>query len=329
MADIQKDDKGGKHSSNRSRTLEEIRGDRKKGFSSKSSDGKPKKKDNFWFSLLYAVLIALVIRSFFVEAFTIPTGSMKNTLLVGDYLFVNKLSYFFATPKYIPFTSIEIPHFAIPTWSVKHADVIVFEYPGDQDLVEPREKKVNYIKRCIGLPGDTIQVINKQVYVNGQPMPNPKDMVYSDAPWQKGVADPNIFPSGAPWNKDWFGPIRIPKKGDVIQLNKDDFSRWAVFIEREGHKVALDPLGSVDVDGKASSTYTVQRDYLWMMGDNRDQSEDSRFWGYAPVENVVGNALIIYWSRYNPPRTGHGDGYDPDEEQDAHFRWNRIGNLIH
>ena len=82
---------------------------------------------------------------------------MKNTLLVGDHLFVNKIGYFIETPKYIPFTDIEIPHIHLKTWSVNRGDVVVFEYPGDQGEVVPHELKVNYIKRCIGLPGDVIQ----------------------------------------------------------------------------------------------------------------------------------------------------------------------------
>jgi signal peptidase I len=286
-----------------------------------------KKKDNLWLTLLYAIAIMLVMRSSLVEAFTIPSGSMKNTVLVGDYLFVNKVSYFLQTPKYIPFTTIEIPHLHLKTGSIEHGDVVVFEYPGDRDLVEPRAKNVNYIKRCIGLPGDTIQVIDQQVYVNGKPLKNPTEMVNTDAPLEKNVSDPRLFPMGSKWNIDWYGPLRIPKSGDIIHLTKENFSQWQVFIEREKHIAGVYPSGVVEIDGKATDTYIVQRDYLWMMGDNREQSEDSRTWGFMPVENVVGKALIVYWSRYNPPE-GHGDGYDPDEVQDAHIRWDRIGNLV-
>ncbi len=287
-----------------------------------------KKKESLWFTLLSVIVIAFILRSSLVEAFTIPTGSMKNTVLVGDYIFVNKLSYFLQTPKYLPFTTIEIPHLRLKTWSIDRGDIIVFEYPGDRDLVEPREKKVNYIKRCVGLPGDTIQVINQQVYVNGKPPKNPEGMVYADAPMEKNVSDPRLFPRGAAWNVDWYGPLRVPKTGDVIHVTKENFSQWQVFIEREKHKAEVDPSGVVEIDGKPTDTYTVQRDYLWMMGDNREQSEDSRTWGFMPVDNVVGKALVVYWSRYNPPSVGRGDGYDPDEIQDAHIRWDRIGNLV-
>jgi signal peptidase I len=290
---------------------------------------KPKKKESWIRSLIVAGLIAFILRTFFLEAFRIPTGSMKNTLLVGDHLFVNKIGYFIQSPKYIPFTDIEIPHVHWKTLGVHRGDVVVFEYPGDRDLVVPREKKVNYIKRCIGEPGDVVQIVNKQVYVNGKIFTNPAESILSNDTMKVGFVDPGIFPRGAQWNRDNWGPMRIPKEGDTIFLTKETIDRWEVFIEREGHKVEIGPSDQILVDGKPTLQYKVQRDYLWMMGDNRDDSEDSRFWGFAPVDNVVGEGLIIYWSWYNPPSNGTGDGYDPDEAQNTHIRWGRIGRLIH
>ncbi len=289
----------------------------------------PRKNESWIRSLIYAGLIAFIIRTFFFEAFRIPSGSMKNTLLVGDHLFVNKIGYFIETPKYIPFTETEIPHLHIKTWSVNRGDVVVFEYPGDQGEVVPHEKKVNYIKRCIGLPGDVIQIKNKQVYVNGSIFPNPPESILESDTEKQGVVDPRIFPHGAQWNKDNYGPIKIPKSGDVIPVNKDNIEQWEVFIQREGHKVELGMNDQIMIDGKPTKEYKVQWDYLWMMGDNRDDSEDSRFWGFAPMDNVVGSGFIIYWSWYNPPSSGNGDGYDPDEVQKTHIRWDRMGNLIH
>ena len=297
-----------------------------------------RKKESWIRSLIYAGLIAFIIRTFLFEAFRIPSGSMKNTLLVGDHLFVNKIGYFIETPKYIPFTETEIPHLHIKTWSVKRGDVVVFEYPGDRDEVVPHEKKVNYIKRCMGLPGDVIQIKNKQVYVNDSifhfyrndsTFMNPPESILESDTEKADAIDQRIFPHGAPWNKDNYCPIRIPKTGDVIPVNKDNIERWQVFIEREGHKVELGMNDQIMIDGKPATEYKVQRDYLWMMGDNRDDSEDSRFWGFAPMDNVVGSGMIIYWSWYNPPSSGNGDGYDPDEVQQTHIRWDRIGNLIH
>src|SRR2546421_11806989 len=126
------------------KTLEELR--KEKGSTTVITKKKQKKKDGFWRSLIIAALIAIGIRSFFVQAFRIPTGSMKNSLLVGDYLFVNKLTYSFKTPKYLPFTNLEIPHFGFNTFSVNRGDVVVFEFPGDRDVVSPHEKNINYIK---------------------------------------------------------------------------------------------------------------------------------------------------------------------------------------
>ncbi len=300
------------------------------GVASVAAGASPVRKKESWIrSLIYAGLIAFIIRTFFFEAFRIPSGSMKNTLLVGDHLFVNKIGYFIETPKYIPFTDIEIPHIHLKTWSVNRGDVVVFEYPGDQGEVVPHELKVNYIKRCIGLPGDVVQVKNKQVYVNGTIFPNPAESILERDTERVGTVDPRIFPHGAQWNKDNYGPIKIPKTGDVIPVNKDNIDQWQVFIQREGHKVELGMNDQIMIDDKLATEYKVQRDYLWMMGDNRDDSEDSRFWGFAPMDNVVGSGMIIYWSWYNPPSSGNGDGYDPDEVQQTHIRWDRIGNIIH
>src|SRR5438552_3694912 len=221
MADNTTLQRGGTGSNGRSKTYAEIRAERdaKKG-TTLTTTKTVKKKDGWIRSLIVAGLIAFVIRTFFFEAFRIPTGSMKNTLLVGDYLFVSKIGYFIETPKYIPFTEIEIPHIHWKTWGVHRGDVVVFEYPGDRDVVVPREKKVNYIKRCIGLPGDVIQIKNKQVYVNGRIFPNPPESILMRDTAPVGFVDPHIFPKGAQWNKDNFGPLRIPKKGDVIPMNK-------------------------------------------------------------------------------------------------------------
>ncbi|MBS1903623.1 MAG: signal peptidase I [Bacteroidetes bacterium] len=285
---------------------------------------KVKQKESLWRSLLVAGVIALVIRSFMFQAFRIPTGSMKNTLLVGDYLFVNELAYGFHTPKYLPLTNWKIPHFGFNYRDVKQGDVIVFEYPGDRDLVEPKEKNVNYIKRCIAVAGDTLEVRDKQVYVNGKEFKNPPNSRYNFPPLPKGHPEEGIFPRGnTTWNHDNYGPIRIPKKGDVIALSSANIDAWSVFIQREGHSCECGADGSVTIDGKKVTSYTVERNYLWMMGDNRDDSADSRYWGFCPVDNVIGSSMFIYWSWYNPPGDT-GDGYDPEEPQNLHVRWNRL-----
>ncbi len=293
---------------------------------------KTPKKDSWLRSLFIAMLLAGLIRTSFAGAYRVPSGSMKNTLLVGDYLFVNKIGYFIETPKYIPFTSVEIPHLHVKTWDVKRGDVVVFEYPGDRDEVVSHKGDENYIKRCVGLPGDVVQIVNKQLYVNGKAFANPPESILSNDTLRAGLVDPRIFPRGAKWNIDNFGPLRIPKKDDVVAISMDNIDKWEVFIEREGHKVERGMNDQILIDGKSASAYKVQRDYLWMMGDSRDNSEDSRIWGFAPMDNVIGSGSIIYWSWYDPPTSGAaaiGDGYDPDEVQKFQIRWDRIGRLIH
>ena len=299
-----------------------------RGKDPRGVEKKPARPRDTWSnSLLWAFVIAFTIRIFFFEAFRIPTGSMKNTLLVGDHLFVNKIGYFLQTPRTIPFTSIQLPHLHMKTGTVHRGDVIVFEYPGDQDVVEPREKGVNYIKRCVGEPGDVIQVRDKQLYVNGKIFANPPESRMDRDTQKVGFVDPRIFPKGAQWNKDNYGPIRVPKQGDHITITRDNLEQWAVFIAREGHRVELIS-DRVMIDGRPNDQYVVQRDYLWMMGDNRDDSEDSRFWGFAPMDNVIGGGMFIYWSWYHPP-DGQGDGYDSEEEPNTHVRFSRIGRIIH
>ncbi|SRR5579883_42968 len=302
---------------------------RRTSHSNQPSKLRPNKTKKNGIGSLFMVLIVVgIVRTSFAGAFHIPSGSMKNTVLVGDYLFVNKIGYFIQTPKYIPFTSIEIPHLHIKTWDVARGDVVVFEYPGDRDEITAHKRDENYIKRCVGLPGDIIQIKNKQLFVNGVPFPNPSESILTSDTEPAGLVDSRIFPRGAQWNADNFGPLRIPKVGDVLSINKENIDAWQIFIEREGHHVALGMNDQVLIDGKQATDYTVRRDYLWMMGDNRDNSEDSRMWGFAPMDNVIGKAAIVYWSWYNPPSSGSGDGYDPDEVQKFHIRWDRVGTLI-
>lgn len=183
-------------------------------------------------TIVIAVILALFIRTFIVQAFKIPSGSMMDTLFAGDYLFVNKFIY----GTKIPFTNKKILVFHTP----QRGDIIVFKYP-----VDPTR---NFIKRCIGLPGDTIDIKNKKVYVNGKPLTEPY-VVFKD---------PQIYPRSS----------YIPRE----------------YSER-------DNFGSV----------TVPPNAFFMMGDNRDNSYDSRFWGFVPEENIKGEALFLYWP---PKRVG-------------------------
>lgn len=196
-----------------------------------------------------AVILALCIRTFVVQAFRIPSGSMEDTLLVGDFLLVNKFIY----GAKIPFTNIRLPALSEP----KPGDIIVFSTRGIPGL----EQNKDFIKRCIAVGGQKIEIRDKVVYVDGKRVPDP--------PMAKHIHNQILPRELSP--RDNFGPVRVPQG------------------------------------------------YLFMMGDNRDNSRDSRYWGWLPQENVKGKALIIYWSWNN-----NAHWYDLVHK----VRWGRIGRLI-
>jgi signal peptidase I len=197
-------------------------------------------------SILIAALLALVIRTFVVQAFKIPSGSMEDTLLVGDHLLVNK--FLFGTT--VPFTQKTILHIRNP----KQGDVIVFEFP--EDTKNPSLmfwQKRDFIKRVIGVPGDRVKMVNQVVYVNDKPYKIPQEIHKGSS----GYAPPELY----------------------------DFPERVI------------PAGN-----------------YFCMGDNRDRSHDSRFWGFVPKENIKGLAFILYWS------------WDSEKNR---VRLTRIGSLIH
>ena len=188
---------------------------------------------------LWALVLTLFLRAFVIQAFRIPSASMQDTLLIGDFLFVNKFEY---GPK-IPFTHIRLPGLRAP----RRGDVIVFQFPQDPTK--------DFIKRCVATGGETLEVRNKQVYVDGKPL-RESYAIHSD---------PSVRPAGYDY-RDNFGPV------------------------------------------------TVARRQMFMMGDNRDNSNDSRYWGQLEMDLVKGRAMFIYWS------------WDGDRNWP---RWNRIFQLIH
>lgn len=237
----------------------------------------------------------LVLNNFVIASFLVPTGSMENEVMTGDLLFVNKFIYGGTSPRNIPFTNVRLPWFRIPGFrDVKRGDVIVFVFPGYRDEVAP-EDFTFYLKRCIGLPGDTVKVMNRVLYVNGVPAELPRNMKFSYPRNMGPPVDERVFPKGMPWNEENYGPIVVPAKGMAIQLDRDNIKGWETFIRREGHTVKVEN-SSILIDGTASSSYTVERDYLFGMGDHRDNSLDSRYWGFIPKENLVGTPLVVYWS---------------------------------
>lgn len=274
---------------------------------------------SFLKTLINAVIVVMIINGVLVASFVVPTASMENEVMTGDFLFVNKFIYGPSTPQVIPFINQELPFYKFPgIKDPEKGDVIVFIYPGDRDRLEPKEFQY-YLKRCIASAGDTLKIVNEKVFVNGELQQIPENANFSAA----RMADmPASFPIGTEWTHANYGPLIIPAKGDIINLNRANIERWRIFIMREGHDVSY--VGDdIYIDDKVVTEYEVERDYCFGMGDNRRNSQDSRDWGFIPYENVVGTPLIVYWS------------WDTNLPFFSEFftklttiRWDRIGTII-
>jgi signal peptidase I len=278
---------------------------------------------SFLKTLLFTILVAFLLKLFVVEAFRIPSGSMENTLLVGDFLLVNKLSYGLKSPRYAPFTNLPVPSFTLPLFgSVHRGDVVVFEFPG-KHIGELPSGPEYYIKRCIGLPGDTISIRSGYVTVNGREVLLPshaKSSIMTGMVQHDGAEDGRSLHETIDGNN--YGPTIVPKKGTMIRLTPSNITFWKTFVEREQHHVEVSSTGSIVIDQVETSDYVVGQDYYFMLGDNRGNSLDSRFWGFVPDDHIVGEALLLYWS---------WDSERPGEEPQSHsasIRWNRIGTLV-
>lgn len=273
--------------------------------------------------VIVTVLVAILLKTFVVEAYRIPSGSMENTLLIGDFLIVNKLAYGVRTPSHVPFTNVAMPTLRIPLFTHIHrGDVVVFEYPGSYSELLPHQK-VNYVKRSIGIPGDTVRIVHGRVSVNGATLDLP--------PYAKAVDEQELyyssrrmttFPPGTAFTQYDYGPIVVPKLGDTLRLDDNSVGRWKMLIEREGHSVLVDERRKIFIDGLNTDRYIIARNYYFMLGDNRDNSLDSRYWGFVPADNVVGEALLVYWSWDTDSSTGSAIA------SSSSVRWNRIGTII-
>lgn len=273
--------------------------------------------------LVVAVALALFLRTCVVEAYRIPSESMEHTLRVGDFLLANKFIYGVRTPSRIPFTDVPLPVIRFPAFSApQRGDVVVFELPS-YARTQYSYSRYNYVKRCIGLPGDTLAIVDRRVYVNGNYVPQSPTAKSSErgiAPTSYG--DPRIFPKGSGFNEDNFGPIVVPAAGMVVGLDAKSFFVWKDIIQYEGHDVALAHDGKVMLDNAPASTYRIKNHYYFMMGDNRENSLDSRFWGFVPADCLVGKVMLIYWSWQD-------DGMSRTLiERLAHVRWERIGTFV-
>ena len=383
-------------------------------------------------SIVFAVVAATLVHTYFMQPYVIPTGSLERTLRIGDLLFVSKFHYGARTPMTtvaapmvhdtLPLFGVrsylnkpQLPYFRLPGFQkVKKNDIVVFSWPADtvriffkkeKGVDKPIDKKSNYVKRCVGTPGDSLEVRDGLVYINGVELilsdrakPQYDYTVYS----QKGVSSRTLLKAGASefnrtylsaplnqaqfnaispyilgggqnekgelelitkasgipmkvirgaglslrevsnrqrivpltdemaenlrgksaidsvvkflepagakgynifpqhpsynWNNDNFGPIYLPKKGDQVNLDLQSLPLYKKIIrDYEGNELSVTG-NQISINGTVTKTYTFKQDYYWMMGDNRDHSEDSRTWGYVPENHIVGKPVFIWLS---------------------------------
>jgi signal peptidase I len=351
-------------------------------------------------SLLFAIVVATLVHTYVMQPYTIPTSSLEKSLLVGDFLFVSKFHYGARTPM----TPIAAPmvHDTLPLLNVKsytkkpqlpyfrffamqevnRTDIVVFNWPADtlfnmykaadKRYDKPIDKKTNYVKRCVGIPGDSLSIKDGIVYINRKIMPMPerakpqysytvttdgtgfdqtyitKELNITDGVYQstqntfyfralteesanrlrlnpivKSVirnisheAEAAIFPYNTNWNLDNLGPIYIPKKGVTVALNTKSLPFYKTII-REYEKNDLKVTGDeIRINGQIATTYTFKQDYYWMMGDNRHNSLDARYFGYTPEDHIVGKPVFI-WMSLDP----NGKGFNK-------IRWDRVFTTV-
>ena len=368
-------------------------------------------------AIVWATVVASLVHIFVFQLYVVPTSSMEKTILIGDYLYVNKLAYgpqVPNTPVAMPFVFNTMP-FSTTTKSysecvkwdyhrlrgfgrVEREDVVVFNFPaGDTVLLEnqavayydmlreyqtrygeaegrkrlyddytivsrPVDKRENYIKRCVAVAGDTLRIVNTELFVNGEAQPACESRqhiyfiksssplsaytfkrlgiteydgtmpYYYAATTEEGAAalkalqsvesvvrynnaEPSldVFPHHADyaWTQDNFGPLWVPQKGATVELTIKNLPLYERIIDQyEGHDLRVEG-DKIYIDGKEATSYTFAMDYYFMMGDNRHNSADSRFWGFVPEDHIVGRAEFVAFSKGE-------DG----------IRWSRLFNKI-
>ncbi|MCC1484944.1 signal peptidase I [Winogradskyella immobilis] len=387
-------------------------------------DLKPRTSAGEWVSsILFAIVAATIVHTYFFQPFVIPSSSLEKSLLVGDFLIVSKFHYGARTPMTtvaapmvhdtIPIlkkksyvfsdryeqrktawqNKLQLPYFRFPAFEkIENNDYVVFGQPADtlldmnkftpdRNYYKPIDKKTNLVKRCVGIPGDTLEVRNGYVYINGKQnvLPDRAELQFSYIMYLKrplsqanvnaflkrfdindgsrpidgnsnvyiiyAVSDKaaaqlknhpevsklevykqekEIYGATFPrdpnysWNTDFFGPIYIPKAGTTTPLTVENLPIYDRLIqEYEGHKVVAKG-NQIFLDGELVDSYTFEKDYYWMMGDNRHNSIDSRAWGYVPFDHVIGKPVFIWMSI-----DGINDGFS-----NWSIRWDRVFTMV-
>ncbi|HEY6435494.1 MAG TPA: signal peptidase I [Ignavibacteriaceae bacterium] len=253
----------------------------------------------FFKILFWVILIALIIKAFAIDAFRIPSTSMENTLQPGDFIFANKFAYNISTPREIPIADIPIPqHNFFNVGKPEINDVVIFEFPRgfEKDSLRGGSK---YVKRLIAGPHDTLKITDGVVYVNGKSIILPstfKAPKYSEEE-DTLVKKETIYPPGAKWNRISYGPIIIPAKGDTINITPENFEKFqSIIVMDHGERSLLSEGTLVTLDGRAIFEYVLTQDHYFVIGDNFDESMDSRHFGFITDNMIVGKAMFIYWS---------------------------------
>lgn len=258
--------------------------------------------------LVLVLFLALILKAFIVDAFQIPTGSMKNTLLEGDFLLVNKSAYSISTPHQIPFLAKRLSRTElISTGKPEFNDVVAFEIPADYYDPDSEEYSI-LIKRIIGLPGDTIEIKDQILYINHKKYRTPSyiKINLNETPIEN--INKELFPYNNKWSLENYGPIIVPKKGMKVEINPKNILTWQNAINTDYGKKVISVEGTViNLNNQAIREYAFEKDYYFVLGDNRKNSIDSRYFGYIPEEWIIGKAFMIYWSKIPVQSSGISD----------------------